>query len=46
MVPDLLNEEHQGNLTGGWAIEPHLGGDGFGCKFEEMLVVDGGISFI
>jgi len=40
VVPDLLNEEHQGNLLGGWAIEPHLGGDGFGCKFEEMIVVD------
>ena len=40
VVPDLLNEEHQGNLMGGWAIEPHLGGRGFGCKFEEMLVVD------
>lgn len=40
VVPDLLNEEHQGKLLGGWAIEPHIGGAGFGCKFEEMLVVD------
>jgi len=23
-----------------WAIEPHLGGDGFGAKFEEILVVE------
>ena len=26
--------------TGLWAIEPHLGGDGFGAKFEEILVVE------
>jgi Xaa-Pro aminopeptidase len=25
--------------AGLWAIEPHLGGDGFGAKFEELLVV-------
>jgi Xaa-Pro aminopeptidase len=25
---------------GMWAIEPHLGGDGFGAKFEEILVVE------
>ncbi len=25
---------------GRWAIEPHLGGDGFGAKFEEILVVE------
>jgi hypothetical protein len=26
--------------TGLWAIEPHLGGEGFGAKFEEILVVE------
>src|SRR5262249_60087328 len=25
-----------------WAIEPHLGGTGFGAKFEELLVVEPG----
>jgi hypothetical protein len=38
--PELMNEDHRGDLIGGWAIEPHLGGKGFGAKFEEMLVVD------
>lgn len=38
--PELLNEEHRGGLLGAWAIEPHLGGAGFGCKFEEILLVD------
>jgi Xaa-Pro aminopeptidase len=38
--PELMNEDHRGGLLGGWAIEPHLGGAGFGAKFEEMLVVD------
>ncbi|MBI3554254.1 MAG: aminopeptidase P family protein [Elusimicrobia bacterium] len=38
--PELMNEGHRGDLVGGWAIEPHLGGAGFGAKFEEMLVVD------
>lgn len=37
---DLLNEDHRGDLTGAWAIEPHFGGKGFGCKFEELLLVD------
>lgn len=36
----LLNGEFSGDLTGLWAVEPHLGGDGFGAKFEEMLLVD------
>lgn len=30
------------NLDGIWAIEPHLGGLGFGVKFEEMLFVEKG----
>ena len=34
----LLARFHQGGLTGLWAIEPHIGGAGFGAKFEEMLV--------
>lgn len=40
VYPDLLNEEHQGDLAGAWAIEPHLGGPGFGCKFEEVFLAD------
>lgn len=42
IYPDLLNEEHRGELNGAWAIEPHLGGKNFGCKFEEILIVEGG----
>ncbi len=41
IYPELLNEAHQGHLEGVWAIEPHFGGAGYGCKFEEMLIVDG-----
>lgn len=37
---ELLNADHDGPLQGFWAIEPHVGGDGFGAKFEEVLVVD------
>lgn len=40
VYPDLLNEEHRGDLAGAWAIEPHFGGNGFGCKFEEVMIVD------
>lgn len=40
IYPDLLGPSHHGSLKGLWAIEPHLGGDGFGVKFEEILVVD------
>jgi len=36
----LLNQNHEGELKGLWAIEPHLGGKGFGAKFEEILMVD------
>jgi Xaa-Pro aminopeptidase len=28
-----------------WAIEPHVAQDGFGAKFEEILVVQGGEAF-
>ena len=41
VYPDLLNEDHKGELFGAWAIEPHFGGKGFGCKFEEVLIVEG-----
>lgn len=27
------------DLTGVWAVEPHIGGKGFGVKFEESLVI-------
>ena len=37
----LLNGNHDGPLTGLWAIEPHIGTPEFGAKFEEILVVDG-----
>jgi Xaa-Pro aminopeptidase len=36
----LMNENHEGPLAGLWAIEPHIGGKGWGAKFEEILVVD------
>ncbi|MBI3288343.1 MAG: aminopeptidase P family protein [Elusimicrobia bacterium] len=42
VLPDLLNERHRGGLLGAWAIEPHIGGPGFGCKFEEVLIVEPG----
>ncbi len=35
----LLNGDFAGDLTGLWAIEPHVGGSAFGAKFEEILVV-------
>lgn len=38
----LLNQNFQGDLTGLWAIEPHVGGDDFGAKFEELLLVENG----
>lgn len=37
---ELLNCENKKSLQGLWAIEPHIGGDGFGAKFEEILVID------
>lgn len=36
----LLSPNYEGNLKGLWAIEPHIGADDFGAKFEEILVVD------
>lgn len=35
----LYNENFEGDFTGLWAIEPHLGANTFGAKFEEILVV-------
>lgn len=36
----LLNANHQGDLTGLWAIEPHIGTRSLGAKFEEILLVE------
>lgn len=38
----LLNQNFSGDLTGLWAIEPHLGSATFGAKFEEILVFEDG----
>lgn len=38
----LLNKEFSGDMDGIWAIEPHIGGAGFGVKFEEILVIEQG----
>ena len=40
LFKDVLGPYHQGEKWGLWAIEPHLGGKGFGAKFEEILIVD------
>lgn len=46
-----LNADHVGDLTGLWAIEPHLGTtappgpERFGAKFEEILVVEPGTAY-
>lgn len=43
LFTQLLSPEFEGNLSGLWAIEPHIatpGDDGFGVKFEEILVVE------
>lgn len=39
LFPDLLGPFHSGDKYGIWAIEPHLGGEDFGAKFEEILIV-------
>ncbi len=36
----ILTPEHMGKKVGLWAIEPHIGWKGGGCKFEEILVVE------
>ncbi len=38
----ILTPEHVGKKLGLWAIEPHIGWHGGGCKFEEILVVERG----
>jgi methionine aminopeptidase len=38
----LLNKDFQGKLDGLWAIEPHIGTELFGVKFEEILVIENG----
>ncbi len=35
-----LTPEHIGKKLGLWAVEPHIGWQGAGCKFEEILVVE------
>ncbi len=45
IFPELLGPDHEGSKNGLWAIEPHLGGEGFGAKFEEILVVQSGQAY-
>lgn len=40
VFPEVLGPQHSGPKTGIWAFEPHVRADGFGAKFEELLVVD------
>lgn len=35
-----INAQNQGKKVGLWAIEPHIGWNGGGAKFEEILVVE------
>jgi len=35
----LLGPQFEGEMTGLWAIEPHIGTKTFGAKFEEILLV-------
>ena len=44
-VGELLTPSHIGTLEGLWAIEPHIGGLGFGAKFEELLIVESGRAY-
>jgi len=39
---ELLTPSNAGTTEGLWAIEPHIGGAGFGAKFEELLLVENG----
>ena len=45
VYPELLSPLHRGSKLGLWAIEPHVGGRGFGAKFEEILVVEPGRAY-
>ena len=38
----IMNADYDGVMDGLWAIEPHIGGRGWGMKFEEILVVENG----
>lgn len=42
LVNELITPDSRTSPIGLWAIEPHLGGVGFGAKFEEILVVEPG----
>jgi Xaa-Pro aminopeptidase len=45
LYPETLGPLHHGPKTGVWAIEPHLRAGSFGCKFEELLVVEKGRAY-
>ncbi|MUL67103.1 hypothetical protein BOO86_21700 [Mycobacterium sp. CBMA 234] len=45
VFPETLGPQHTGPKTGIWAIEPHVRADGFGAKFEELLVVGEGEAY-
>lgn len=40
IASQLIRKNSSQSKLGLWAIEPHLGADGFGAKFEEILVVE------
>ena len=42
LLGQLFNGHTSGELIGLWAIEPHIGWNGYGAKFEEILVVEPG----
>lgn len=42
IVKEVISPFFQNSVEGIWAIEPHIGGEGFGAKFEEILVVSNG----
>lgn len=42
---ELLTPSHVGDKKGIWAIEPHIGANGFGAKFEEILIVEDGHAY-
>ncbi len=41
----LFNENFEGDFLGLWAIEPHIGTETMGAKFEEILVVTSSKAF-
>ena len=42
IIHEVISPYFQNGVEGVWAIEPHIGGRGFGAKFEEILVVADG----